>query len=626
MSVRGLTLRLATALCALAGALLLSSTSALAIRFVGPPLPAPTVAFSAPMGLGVGPSPKEEIFVENNGVSTVDVYGSNAIFKAEFPVVAGYGYQMGVDDSTAAGDTSKGNVYIAFLGGSVVQYTPTGTEVRKIEGEGLVEPTAVAVDPRNGDVYVADFGFQGEPGLGYVNEYGPTGTLSIAKELITGLTQPEAMAVDSSGHLFVGSLNGVLEYEENGTCMNACAAFGGVTAKTNGLAVGPEGNVYVGEEGANAISVFTSTGAPVETFATGIANPYGIGVVGTTVYVTNPSANAVYVFETLFPPSGVQTGAAEEVTAASANLGGKLDAGGEAEYYVEYGTASCSASVCGTKSAAVHVSGKVQECVLGGVLQECVAPIVVGGLEPNTTYHYWLVATNAAASKPVHGDAMEFTTKVAAPSPKTGLAQDVTATSAQIPGELNPGGAETEYYVEYLLPSSMTEESAAAFANGKTQASVGPIAVSGLQPNTTYYYWLVAKNSAVSQPVHGEARQFTTQLSQAEVEAQAAANRKPAEELAAANAAKQKLEAEEAKRVEEAAAANAAKQRQYDEIAAETAGLLRLEAEANTPKGTGKRAKAEKAKPKPASCRKGFIKKKNKCVPKKSKKKGKVKK
>src|SRR5450759_349222 len=95
MSVRGLTLRVATALCALAGALLLSSTSALAIRLVGTPLPAPTGGFSAPQGLGVGPSPNNEIFVENNGVSTVDVYGSNAIFKAEFPVAAGYGYQMG---------------------------------------------------------------------------------------------------------------------------------------------------------------------------------------------------------------------------------------------------------------------------------------------------------------------------------------------------------------------------------------------------------------------------------------------------------------------------------------------------------------------------------------------------
>ena len=327
-------------------------------------------------------------------------------------------------------------------------------------------------------------------------------------------------------------------------------------------------------------------------------------------------------FETLFSPSGLQTSAAEEVTAASAELGGKLDAGGEAEYYVEYGTEPCSAitMTCGTKSTPVHVSGKVQQCTLGGVLQECVTPIAVTGLEPGRTYHYWLVATNAAASEPVHGAAEEFTTKAAAPTVQTGAAKDVTETSAQLTGELNPGAGEAEYYVEYVLPTDVIERSAAGFASGRTLAGVGPIVLSGLQPNTTYYYWLVAKSAAVSEPVRGETLQFTTPRSQAELEAQAAANRKPAEELAAANAAKQKLAEEAQHATETAAAANAAKQRQYAEIAAETAALDRLEAEA------GKRStEADKAKPRRASCRKGSIKKKNKCVPEKSKKKGKVK-
>lgn len=319
---------------------------------------------------------------------------------------------------------------------------------------------------------------------------------------------------------------------------------------------------------------------------------------------TGTSYGAVEHFETLGVPT-VQTGAAEGVTAASAELGGELDAGGEAEYYVEYGPNPCSANSCGTKSAAMQVSGSAQASV---------APIAVTGLEPNTTYHYWLVANNSAASKPVHGAAEEFTTKLA---PLTGLAEVVTATSAQITGELNPGGGgQAEYWVEYLLPSGEVQKSAIAIASGNTLASVTPIVLGGLEPNMTYYYWLVAKSSAVSEPVRGEARQFMTPISQAEVEAQAAANRKPAEELAAAAAAKQRLEAEEAKRVEEAAEANAAKQKQYGEIATETAGLQRLQAQAGKTN-----AKAKKAKPKPASCRKGSVKKKNKCVSKKSKKK-----
>lgn len=325
-------------------------------------------------------------------------------------------------------------------------------------------------------------------------------------------------------------------------------------------------------------------------------------------------------FETLFSPAVLETGDAEEVTAATATLGGRLDAGGEAEYYVEYGTAACSASSCGTKSQQAHASGRIQECTLGGALHECVTPIAVSGLEPNTTYHYWLAATNAAVSEPVHGEAKQFTTSVAAPSVHTGVAQRVTSTSAQLAGELNPGGGEAEYYVEYLLPSNTTARSATAFASGKTQVSVGPIAVGGLEPNTTYYYWLVAKSSAVSAPVRGQAHQFTTAKSQAEVEAQEAASPKPGQEPGTVGTVNQKLEEEARARTEEAAAANAAKQRQYDEIALVTAGLERREAEASKPPAT-----AQKPKAKPRQCHKDFIRRKNKCVAKKSKK-GKVKK
>ncbi len=346
----------------------------------------------------------------------------------------------------------------------------------------------------------------------------------------------------------------------------------------------------------------------------GVEDGTGAVLAAGTVYyyqavAVNPTGTtygAVEHFETLGVPT-VQTSAAERVTAAGAELGGELDSGGEAEYYVEYGTNSCSVSLssCGVKSAAVIASGNT----LGGV-----ATIAVTGLEPNTTYHYWLVANNSAAGKPVHGAAEEFTTKLA---PLTGVAEDVTATSAQITGELNPGGGgQAEYWVEYLLPSNVAQQSVTAIATGHVQASVTPVVLTGLQPNTTYYYWLVAKSSAASEPVRGQARVLITPISQAEVEAQAAANRKPAEELAAAAAAKQRLEAEEAKRVAEAAAANAAKQRQYGEIAAETAGLQRLQAQAGKTN-----AKAKKAKPKPASCRKGSVKKKNKCVLKKSRKK-----
>jgi len=678
MSVRGLTLRVATALCALAGALLLSSAPALAAAPEAPELTVESITATTVTFHGVL-NPVEAAEPNNLGgtykflyrASKTECSGGSVtkpsslyfggvheeVFKPVSGLLANTEYMVCLSVTNLEGDTTVG-APVAFKT-AIPPETPETTEPAasitatsaKLEG---------TLNPHSTMRVGGHFAYSNPEGSSCTE--GPTAAL----EEFAGETEEEAIAVHATVAL-----------EPNRTyrfCLIATDELGDATPGNEVIVTTLAPPPVILSESAPALVSPTPVTGFLEATLSATVNPnnqltechfqYGTASVsenevpceqgsvagfeqGVSVLVTGLGLERVYhyrvllknakgeeaqgaeeTFETLFSPSGVQTGSAEEVTASTANLGGKLDAGGEAEYYVEYGTAPCSVSLssCGTKSAATPVSGKVQECTLGGVLQECVTPIAVSGLEPTTTYHYWLVASNGAASKPVHGAAEEFTTKVAAPSPKTGLAQDVTATSAQIPGELNPGGAETEYYVEYLLPSSTTEKSAAAFTNGKTQASVGPIAVSGLQPNTTYYYWLVAKNSAVSEPVHGEAHAFTTPKSQAELEAQAAANRRPAEELAAAAAARQKLEEEAKRAAETAAAQNAAKQRQYDEIAAQTAGLIRLEAEANTPKGIGKHAKAEKAKPKPASCRRGFIKKHNKCVRTKSKKKGKVKK
>jgi hypothetical protein len=275
-------------------------------------------------------------------------------------------------------------------------------------------------------------------------------------------------------------------------------------------------------------------------------------------------------FETVDVPTEAETGVAEGITGNGAYLGGKLNAGGQATYYVEFGTAPCTATECGEKTYTLVAKGKTQQSV---------TPIVVDGLKPLTTYHYWLVAENEAGA--VHGPAMEFTTKLAAPSVETGGAEDLTETGAEVTGTVDPGG-ESEYYVEFGTAACSGTicgaRTPAVFVSGKTPSDVA-IALSGLTPNTTYHYWLVTKNSAVSEPVQGEARAFTTPKSQSEVEQEAAGARKPEEEHAAAAAANRKAE-EEAQAAEAAAAtANEVKQQHYNEVAAETVVLERQEAE-----------------------------------------------
>jgi hypothetical protein len=294
-------------------------------------------------------------------------------------------------------------------------------------------------------------------------------------------------------------------------------------------------------------------------------------------------------FETVRPPSELETGEAHGIATTSANIEGNLlDAGGEASYYIEYGTAPCSNSTCGEKT---------KEEFAGGRAQEPVASFPLSGLKPDTTYHYRLVATNAAAGAPVDGTAKEFKTLLAEPTQfETGEAEAITTTSADLGGEINPGG-EARYYVEYgtepcveaaeeieeteeEIPVSCGTRSLIRIARGTTDGPVTPIAVGGLKPNTTYHYWLVVENAAIGEPVHGMAHVFTTSMTPAEIEEEAAAAKKPGEEAAAGAAAKLKLEQEAAKQEAATAATAAATKKLYEEISAVTAADERQAAEA----------------------------------------------
>jgi hypothetical protein len=273
------------------GGLALASTPALA---AGPytfskALETPPGGLNGPLGLGVGPY--DELFVANSPSKVVDVYnpGSTPEVVSEFNVPGGIElYQLAVDDATAT--ASEVDVYVANLE-SVIEYaydpeTKTETEVRTIT-EGLNEPASVATGPE-GDLYVGSF-VSGEENKAYVNKYSSTGTL-ITPELVKGLTAPESIAVDSAGNIYVASAHGAFKCSNTGSC----AAFGGteVAKPDNGVTIGPEGDVYIGVEGASAgnfVFIFESNGTFVESFGAehSIGAPWGIGVVGASVYVTN---------------------------------------------------------------------------------------------------------------------------------------------------------------------------------------------------------------------------------------------------------------------------------------------------------------------------------------------------
>ncbi|HTW42748.1 MAG TPA: hypothetical protein VMD79_10585, partial [Solirubrobacteraceae bacterium] len=154
-------------------------------------LEAPFAGFDSPYGLAASEG-NEHLFIGNEGSGEIDVYSATTgSFEAEFLAAPSTAKvrELAVDDSSSA---SKGDLYVtASEESKVIEYsydatTKKATKVREIT-EKLDIPHAVAVNS-SGDVFVANYA-EGEHEKGFVNEYGPEGTL-IKEKLITKVTQP----------------------------------------------------------------------------------------------------------------------------------------------------------------------------------------------------------------------------------------------------------------------------------------------------------------------------------------------------------------------------------------------------------------------------------------------------
>jgi hypothetical protein len=151
-------------------------------------------------------------------------------------------------------------------------------------------------------------------------------------------------------------------------------------------------------------------------------------------------------------------------------------------------------------------------------------------LQPGQTYYYRVVAENEVSRNPgninggvpISGEIKSFKTFAAPKAITSAQAQSITPTSAALSGTVDPEGAETTYYFEYVSearyraalendtdPYAEGEDSETRSAGSGETAQTISVPISGLRPGETYHYELVATNQFGSRGTGGE-HTFTT--------------------------------------------------------------------------------------------------------------------
>lgn len=118
----------------------------------------------------------------------------------------------------------------------------------------------------------------------------------------------------------------------------------------------------------------------------------------------------------------------------------------------------------------------------------------ISGLSPGTTYHFRVVGTSSLGTN--FGTDLTFTTSPLLPTVTTLAATTITTNSAMLNGTVNPGNGVTAAYFQYGLTTNYGSFTATnLLAAGNTTLALTNT-VTGLAPETTYQFRLVASNSS----------------------------------------------------------------------------------------------------------------------------------
>ena len=451
----------------------------------------PAGAFALTFGGGVNKTTGANLCVAGSG--NLCGAGSEGQGAGEFgahkrPIATGPGGSVYVGDSIAVPPELPGGED-EFVD-RVQVFTPAGgfsTQLLIQSRGGIRSITALTVDSEGG-IFLSVEGIGG--GL---RKYDGAGNLV---ESIPTAGDVLVLAEDGEDDLFVaeqeqlppvaGEARSVLELDSSGAPLRRFA-FESPELPTQGLAPfpGPNGDIYASEQwgneevGSRVLAVSFPAPGPIV-----LPRPCANTFVGSTSVIANcgidPEGSATstsfqFVDQAGFEEGGFEGPAVEE-TSEGVSTGDDFD---------------------------LHA-----------------VPLGLEGLEPETTYHYRIVARNADGG-PVVGPESTFTTR---PPLELGESwtSEVGGTSARLKAEVDPIGNPATGFFEFVddakfQASGFAEASRAPDAGAEPidfgageGLSLGSAELSGLAPGTTYHFRLTVSNSFAT--LHGPAHIFRTSV------------------------------------------------------------------------------------------------------------------
>jgi phosphodiesterase/alkaline phosphatase D-like protein/prolyl-tRNA editing enzyme YbaK/EbsC (Cys-tRNA(Pro) deacylase) len=243
-----------------------------------------------------------------------------------------------------------------------------------------------------------------------------------------------------------------------------------------------------------------SSPVPVSAALTGLSpnTTYHFRVSATNGIGTTKGSDETLKTAPLTPPT-VLTEGATAVTQTTAALNATVNPNGSkvTDCKFEYGTSESY--------------GSVAECATppGGGSSPVSVSAALAGLNPNTTYHFRISATNGGGTSK-GTDVTLKTAELIAPTVVSGTATSVTTVSATLNATVNPNSSKvTDCKFEYGTSESYgsVAECATPPGNGSSPIPVSA-ALTGLSPNTTYHFRISATNGGGTSK--GSDNHFTT--------------------------------------------------------------------------------------------------------------------